>query len=305
MLSKPMIQVFKQVTHGAATRERIAQAQKKSVNWITEVLNHLEKENFVMKRKAYRLKGSRMTIEIAGTNHATKLKELMFQYPSIKFEEILSNSRLSLLTVASEDWITLEEASRVSEVSKHMMLRYTRMLQNRGVLMSKNKKYKVNEKAWPLLKEFLIAYKNYAVINGVVKWKYGDEMLVEVDDERLVQGSRTGFTKYAGYGIKVFVVKMLYTLPKSPISKEEIFVHSLFQIEDSRTLSLAMAFYIKCRLKYKKVVPLAMKYGKYTMFEDMRTMMGTKEERVQRSSLPVFDRKDFRRIAKMYRLKDV
>ena len=305
MLSNPMIQVLKQIVHGAATRERIAQAQKKSVNRITEVLNQLEKEKFITKKKAYRLKGSRITIEIASTAHATKLKELMFQYPSIKFEEILSNSKLSLLTVASEDWITLEEASKVSKVSKHMMMRYTRMLQNRGVLIKKNKKYKVNEKAWPLLKEFLIAYKNDAVINGAVKWKYQNEVLFEVDDEKLVQGSRTGLSRYADYGIKVFVVKILCRLPKAPLSKEEVFVHSLFQIEDVRTLSLAIVFYIKGKLQYEKVVPLAMKYGKYTMFEDIRAMIGAKEERVQRGSLPIFDRREFMRIAKMYGLKDV
>jgi predicted transcriptional regulator len=300
-----MIQVFKQVVHGAATRERIAQAQKKSVNWITEVLNHLEKENFIMKKKAYRLKGSRITIEIAGTNHATKLKELMFQYPSIKFEEILSNSKLSFLTVASEDWITLEEASKVSKVSKNMILRYTRRLQNRGVLIRKNKKYRVNEKAWPLRKEFLIAYRNHAVVNGAVKWKYQDEIVFEVDDEKLVQGSRTGLSRYADYGIKVFVVKILCRLPKESLSKEEIFIHSLFQIEDVRTLNLAIVFYIKCKLNYKKVVQLAMKYGKYTMFEDMWMMIDTKEESLQRSSLPAFDRKDFKRIARLYGLKNV
>ena len=124
-LSKPMIQTFKLITRGSNTIEKIAKAQHKSINWITEVLQELEKEDFIVKKKSYLLKGSRFSIEIANTNHAIKLKELIFEYPTINFADILADSKLLFLAAVSEDWIKLEEISRLSKVSKYMISRFT------------------------------------------------------------------------------------------------------------------------------------------------------------------------------------
>lgn len=303
-LSKPMIQTFKLITRGSNTIEKIAKAQHKSINWITEVLQELEKEDFIVKKKSYLLKGSRFSIEIANTNHAIKLKELIFEYPTINFADILADSKLLFLAAVSEDWIKLEEISRLSKVSKYMISRFTSMLKNRGIIMRKDNLYILNEKAWPLMKEFILAYKNYAVVKGVVKWKYQNEILLEVDNQILVQGSLTGFALYEKYNIKIFIVKVLCKLPEGKISKEEVFVHSLFQIEDSRTLNLALVFYLKNTLNYKKVLSIAMRYGKYTMFNDFIKLLKIKEERIQFGSFE-FDRKDFKRIAHMYGVKNV
>ncbi len=304
-LNKIMIKTFSKVAHGINTMEELAKALYKSTNRMTEVIKDLEDEGFVIKQANYTMKGSRKIVDIATTNHAVKLKELMFEYPTLKFEDLLSDSKLLYLAALSEDWIDTQNASGLSRISKYMIQRYRKSLKNRGVIIQKDILYKLNEKAWPHLKEFLIAYKNYSTIKGSIKWKYQDEVLFEVDNANLIQGSITGFAGYSAYGFKINTIKTICHLPKKDISKEEVFIHSLFEIEDPRTLHLALAFYLKNKLNYKKTSHLAMRYSKYTMFENMIKLLKVKEEKANLEGLPSFERKDLIRIAKIYGVKDV
>ena len=48
-----------------------------------------------------------------------------------------------------------------------------------------------------------------------------------------------------------------------------------------------------------------MRYGKYTMFENLIKLLNLKEDRVKLEGLPDFDRKDFIRIANMYGVRNV
>jgi len=304
-LSKPMIEVFTQVAHGKNTRESLSQSLHKSQNWITEIILDLEKEGFIKKQRDYKIKGSRLIIEIANTYHALKLKELSFEYLKMPLEDLMANSKILFLASVSEDWASTNVATQVSSISKYAIDKYRPQLKNRGVIMQKGDLYKINEKAWPLLKEFIIAYKNYSTIKGNVKWKYQNEILFEIDNEDLIQGSLTGFAKYKEYGVLVRVISALCKLPASKISKEEIFVHSLFEVDNPRTLHLALTFYLKNKLKYEKILPIAMKYGKYTMFENFAKLLSIKENKIKLEALPTFDREDFMRIAHMYGVKNV
>lgn len=301
-LSKPMIEIFAGIARGNKTIESLAKAQNKSVNWISEVIQELENEGFVIKNKSFKLKGSRIAAEISGTNHATKLKELIFEYPTINFGDILSDSKLLFLASLSEDWIDIRTLTNLIQISRYMTDRYIPMMKNRGIIVQKKGLYKLNENAWHLLKEFLIAYKNYACITGVVKWKYLDEILFEVDKDDLINGSITGFARY---NMKIRGISILCRVPEKNLSKEEIFVHSLFEVRDPRTLHLALTFYLKNKLNYKKVLPIAMKYGKYTIFENMIILLKSKEDKIRLEKLPEFERTDFRRIAGMYGVKNV
>ncbi len=303
-LNKSMIEAFTEVVRGINTIENLALAMRKSPNRTVEIIKDLENEGFLNKRTDYSIKGSRKIIELANTYPAVKLKEIIFEYPTI-LGDVLSDSKLLFLAALSEDWMTTAVASDLSLVSKYMIERYRKMLKDRGLIIQKKELYTLNEKAWPSVKDFLMAYRNYSAIRGNVKWKYQDDVLFEVDNAELMQGSVTGLYSYKNYGVKVRVISALCLLPKKKLSKEEIFIHSLFEVNDPRTLHLALTFYIKNKLNYKKVLPLAMKYGKYTMFQNLISLLKTKQDRIKLDNLPEFDRKDFIRIAHMYGVKDV
>jgi hypothetical protein len=301
-LSRQMIEIFARVARGNNTLESLAKAQNKSVNWISEIVQELEKEGFIIKNKSFKLKASRIAVEVSNTNHATKLKELIFKYPTINFEEILSDSKLLFLASLSEDWIDIEALTNLSQISKYMIDRYRPMMKNKGIIIQKNGLYKINETAWPKLQEFLIAYKNYSQTTGVVKWKYQNEIIFEVDRDNLVSGPITGFAKY---NLKINSISVLCRVPEKKLGRQEIFIHSLFEINDPRTLNLALTFYLKNKLDYKQVLPIAMKYGKYTMFENMISILKSKQEKIKLEKLPDFERADFRRTARMYGVKNV
>ncbi len=304
-LTRPMLCIFAQVTHSVSTIEALARAQGKSLNWTTEVIQQLEEEGFIVKKKHHRMKGSRIIIEVAPTPHALALKKLLFEYSTIQFENLLADSKLLFLAAVSEDWMDTTTAARLSEISRYVIDRWRPMLKNRGIIVQQGSLYRVNEKAWPTLKEFLLAYKNYSPLPGVVKWKFQNEVLFEVDKETIIQGTLTGLAAYEKYGVMVGVISFLCVLPERKLSKEEIFVHSLFEVDDPRTLHLALTFYLKNKLSYRKVMPIAMKYGKYTMFENMMHLLKTKEEKMKFEGLPPFERKDFIRIAHMYGVENV
>lgn len=305
-LTKPMLKAFKCISEGENTISRLAKATGKSIYWTDLVISALEKEDFVIKKKDYTLRGNRLTIEIAGTSHASRLRELLFEYQGITFDNLLTDGRLLFLTALSEDWMTKKVAMQLSRVSKYSIDRYMPSLKNRGVLMNDKTRFSINVKAWPLLREFLLAYKNYSKVNGQVKWKYQEETLYKITNENLVQdNTTTGLYEYKKYGVYVGVISALCVQPKRKISKEEVFVHSLFEVDDPRTLHLALTFYLKNSLTYNKVSPIAMKYGKYTMFENIIKILKSKEEKVRIEGMPTFERKDFMRIANMYGVEDV
>jgi len=304
-LTKPMIRAFNCVIQGENTLTKLAQALKKSIYWTDIVMNYLEKEGFIIKNRNYAIRGSRILVEVAHTPHALKLKELLFEYLGISFEDLITESRLLFLAAISEDWMSTKIAVQLSGISKYTIERYLPELKNRGVIDKNKNLYKINNKAWPLLKEFLIAYKDYSSVEGQVKWKFDKEVLFEVNNEKLIQNNATGLYAYQDYSIKVRVITALCILPKKKLSKEDIFVHSLFEVNDPRTLHLALTFYIKNKLNYRKVLPIAMKYGKYTMFNNFIKILKTKEEKAKFDDLPEFDKKDFIRVANMYGVNNV
>ncbi len=300
-----MINVFGEIVHGANMRELLATRLKKSLNWISEILNQLVSEGFVIKKQCYTLDGSRIRIELSGIQYSIRLKELIIEYQAIKLEDILANVKILYLAALSEDWISMQEACKLCKISRHTVSKINKGLMNRGIIIRKNKLYTINNKMWLLLRQFLLEYKNYGNYPGHIKWRFQNEVIFKVTKENNIQGNITGFYRYKDYGIMVGVISALCTLPKRQLNKEEIFVHSLFEVDDPRTLHLAMAFYLKNKLKYFKVLPIAMKYGKYTAFTNMIKLFGAKDKKIKLDQLPMFDSDDFIRILDLYEVKNV
>ncbi len=138
-LNKSMIQAFTNIVRGSNSIEKLAFVLRKSRNRIVEIIQDLEKEGFVTKSNNYVVIGSRKVIDLANTSHAIKLKDLIFEYSTVKFEDFLSDSKLLFLVALSEDWINIDMASELTQVSKYMINRYTAMMKNKGLIIQENK----------------------------------------------------------------------------------------------------------------------------------------------------------------------
>tara|TARA_Y100000310_G_scaffold300114_1_gene335522 strand:- start:1224 stop:2117 length:894 start_codon:yes stop_codon:yes gene_type:complete len=291
-----MVQAFKHIIHGSSTLDNLAANLNKSHNRTSEIVAELTKEGFVDRQR----QGRAVSFHVGATEHARKLKNLMIARQTIAFEDIITDSKLLFLAAIAQDWMMLRAAAKLVGVNQRMIYNYKQKFLHRGIITCKKNLYTVQQ--WPLLREFLLAYRKYNTINGHVHWQFQNEVLFSVDREELIQGTPTGLYKYEDYGVKMGVILALCVFPKRKVAKEEIFVHSLFEVNDPRTLHVALTFYLKNKLKEKKVMPLAMKYGKYTMFTQFLKVLATDEKKLKLGELPMFERSDFKRIAKMYEL---
>jgi len=304
-LTKPMLKAFSLAVRGSETLPELAKALGKSQNWVSEVVSELAEEGYVAKERKAGLRQTRLKTKLSGTPYALKLKELLFQYKTVDFAPILCGMRLDMLAALCLDWKGLTLASQQSGVSLAAARLYAKQLLNRGVLQRQGRLYRVNEKAWPVLQSFLQELRNYSLLNGALKWKYKDEEIFAIDDEKLKKGVYTGFVRYSDFGITIGLVSQLCHVPARKLSKEEIFVHSLFEVDDSRTLYLALTFYVKNRLARGKVEKAAMKCDLYTKFSELTQLFAAKEEKLKVGSLPEFELQDFRRVAAVYGVKNV
>ncbi len=305
-LTKPMVRIFNIVCHDANTLQSIAKEAKKSLSWTSDILTQLAEEQFIIAESSRSKARSRKVFKIAATAHAAKLRQLMFIMPYIDFSEIIAGSKLKVLLALLFDWKDYKTISRMINTSAHAIRQSVPQLKSRGIITKKGRLLKFNNTAWLHLFEFLKEFRNFSSLNGFLLWKYGEEIIYIVDDKKLANGTLTGFNRYKDFDIRVAAVSGCCYLPEKKLAKEEIFIHSLLQVDDPRLLHLALTFYLKHNLDTIKTEKLAMYYDCYSKYEELKTLPFVKEDYKNLESFRVtFDRKDFRRIAHMYGVKNV
>lgn len=305
-LTKPMVRIFKIVCHENDTLQSIAKEAKKSLGWTSEILTQLIKTQFITAELAASRPGSRKIFQPADTTYAAKLKQLMYAQPYIDFSEIITGNKLKVLLATLYDWKDYETISKMMKTSAHAVRQTVPKLKNRGIITKKGRLLKFNNVAWNHLFEFLKELRNFSSLNGFLLWKYDKETIYIVDNKKLAKGTLTGFNRYRDFGVRVVTVTGCCYLPEKKLAKEEIFVHSLLQVDDPRLLHLALTFYVKHRLNTERVKKLAMYYDCYSRYEELKTLPLLREDYKKLDSFQTeFDRKDFRRIAHMYGVKNV
>ena len=305
-LTKPMIRIFNILCHDSNTLQTIAKEAKKSLSWTSDILRQLLNAHFITAEMATSKTGSRKVFKIANTAYADKLRRLMFIKPYIDFTEFIAGSKLKVLLAILFDWKDYETISRMVKTSVHAVRQAVPQLKNRGIITKKGRLLKFNNVAWPHLFEFLKEFRNFSSLNGYLLWKHDKEIIYVVDDKRLAKGILTGFNRYKDFGVRVVTVSECCYSPEKTLTKEEIFIHSLLQVDDPRLLHLALTFYLKHKLNTKKTERLAMHYDCYSRYEELKILPSAREDYKKLETFQVtFDRKDFRRIARMYGVKNV
>ena len=303
-LTKPMVKVFTTICHGKITLSDIASETGKSISWVSEILTKLEEAGFVSEVRDIPKMGSRKSFRVRETPYAQKLKELVFFHPTMDFTEIITGTKLKILTASLFDWKDYSTIAKMLRKPLTAIRQVVPPLRNRGLIRVQGKLFRFNKKAWPRLFEFLQEWRNFSTIEGYVLWKYGNEMLFVVDKEELVKGVLTGFNEYRKFGVLVHNVTGCCYLPAKRLTKREIFVHSLHQVDDPRTLHLVLTYFLKNRLDDKKTHELATYYDCYSKYEGLKTLPGVKEEFTKLDAFgTTFDKIDFYRIATMYDVK--
>jgi len=309
--------MFKAICLNNTTLQELTKATKKSNSWVSEILTQLKKEDFVQETKHEKrsinkiqinknTKKSRKSFKVSKTKHAQTLKELIFIYQKMDFENLITGTKLRTLAAILFDWKDYNIIAKMLKTTPHAIRQITKPLQNRGLITKKGRLLKFNSVAWPKMFEFLKSWRNLTNTTGYLIWKFEEEIIFAIDRKELVQGSLTGLNRYKDFGVWVGTISGACHLPKAKLSKEEVFIHSLLQVNHPRLLHLALTFYLKNSPNEEKIKELAMYYDCYSRLIELKNLPKVTEKYKKLKAFnTTFDRIDFYRIADMYDVKNV
>jgi hypothetical protein len=165
---------------------------------------------------------------------------------------IISDSGLNIL-------LNLEEPKKIKDIieitglKKSIVYNKIRQCMNASILLKRDNRYRLNEKIWEQLVDFLLEYKKYdeniderVPVDSRIYYKDDKGVLFCSKQERDAQ--LTAFSIYSEYGIKIYTTKNYYYLPKGKLNKKKILLHSLIVAEkefDHRKLMYITLFYLK------------------------------------------------------------
>ena len=243
------------------TLEQIAQGN----NNIKEIARNLNRDKSRLYRTKQVLIGkdilrfSNGKLEPKRLTYVVILLQLLSKYPNLV--PLLSGSGIPILT-ALLDFNTIKEIEENTDFEKSIIYRKIKQAILISVVIQTHKKtYALNKKIWNDLIRFLEELKKYdettdprIPANSTIYYKANEEIIFSNKSE--LKAELTGFSAYGQFGIKLLLPTNYYYLPKKPLSKKEVFTHSLYITQketDIRNLTFIGLFYRKYRGELQKI----------------------------------------------------
>jgi len=224
---------------------------------IKTIAKHLQKSDKQIYASSQKLKTKNIldlfngNLEPKKISHVTLLLHLLQKHPNLT--TIISGSGLAIL----RHLITPKKVTDIVQdtgVSKTVV--YDKIQQCLAISIVKQKgdnTYMINPDIWSDLREFLNALNIYdettdprVPANSTIYHKNNKEILFSNNSS--LDATRTAFSAYEQYGLKLLLPTTYYYLPKKDISKKDVFIHSLYITEkekDIRHLTYISLFYAK------------------------------------------------------------
>jgi predicted transcriptional regulator len=241
--SQTDLRILEQLAQGTTDIKTIAKHLKKSDKQIYASSQKLKTKNI--------LDLSNGNLEPKKTPHVTLLLHILQKHPNLT--TIISGSGVTILS----HLITPKKVTDVvQETGTSKTVIYDKIQQCLTISIVKQKAdntYTINLDIWPDLQEFLTALIIYdettdprIPANSTIYHKNNKEILFS--NTSTLDATRTGFSAYEHYGIKLLLPTTYYYLPKKDVSKKNVFMHSLRITEkekDIRNLTYLSLFYAK------------------------------------------------------------
>lgn len=303
-INKPIMRILKILSKRECSIKDLSRQMDLSLKETYQIIKKLEKLNFIK-----RIKKEKITcIDLADVSFAQKFKELIHTMTHVNFEDFLYGLNFRILSYCLFDWKKAEHIAEQLNTSTKAIQNRISILENRG-LLSRHKTYvKLSEESWPKLYSFLKEYRMFSTIKGTILWKFENEILYESDIKG--KGSLTGFANYGKFGIEIMEPPFCYYLPEKKLSKEEIFIHSILEIENPRDVALAFTFFVKQNLfkknTFKQLKRLSLKYECYYKLFDIFYMWKLIETEYfyKNRYIPKVTRREIMEVLKLYNVKE-
>jgi hypothetical protein len=127
-----------------------------------------------------------------------------------------------------------------------------------SLLLLEDRKYRINEKIWPDVKDFLIELKKYeeridprVPVNSIIYFKNNKEIIFSTKED--IDAEKTAFS---AYDIELLLTTNFYCLPRRNLTIKDIFKHSIYVAEkdpEIRYLTFITLFYIKHKKELSKI----------------------------------------------------
>ncbi len=304
-LTKSMIRVLIAVINGSDSLEKLQDSLEASKSWAARIVKRLEKEKFIEKSK----KGISMKLHVSSASHAQSFREMYFSKPYRKYESVLTGRNLDVLLAIAYSPKSTKVISGMLGVQARAVRPRLRNLGNQGLILKEKGKYGLSRTDIKIAR-FLSSARAFSQESGSLLWKFKNEQLMKARRREDVKGALTGFSSYADYGVEMQTAAYACYTGKTKLSSELVFIHSLFEVEDARTLGLALTFYSKNKL-YKKLKKLRLLAEKFDVPERLREVEATYEKYktaegiISNRHIPSIGVMEIRRQFELYGVKNV
>lgn len=277
MLSKSQIKVLISLIKGNDRLKTLSQDSKISISWVSDLLGQLDKLGFIKKER----KGNLVKYYPNESSPIQKLIKFINTNPIFDFELFLGGLNLRILMFCVFSPKTTKIIAKNLGTSVKAIQNRVIILQKRGLLVrEKNRLVRFNEKMYPILEEFLKELKMFSDKRINILWKFENRILFETRRKEEVEGNLTGFSQYSRLKVPLYLNVFCCYLPKKRLSKEEIFVHSILEIDHTRLVLLALTFYLKHKLNKEKLEGLAREYDCFEKLEDLKRILRQEKTKI-------------------------
>jgi len=249
MFSNSELKMLSAVNKGSDTPSSLTEAENRTKAQIYKVLDSLRKKGTL------RLDKGKIIIE--DKTHTILLLNVLRRLHG-SYEPVSNGGTEILAELATAPRSVNELAERVG-VDRTTVSRKIKNMESRSMVGKENGKYSINEGVWPDMGEFARSYSLYRknndprAIRGSRVYYVSNDLIV-FSNETAVDLTKTAFSKYAEFGIKMGLRTNYYCDLKRDLSVADVFLHSLYVIsedEDWWLRMMALIFYAKYKEELK------------------------------------------------------
>ena len=247
-LSKTEILLLEQVAKGNKSIKSLALALNVKKRRIYIIVNNLAEKGLIERINS--------TLKTKEALHIKLFLQVLIEYPNLT--PAISDSGIPIFTALLKS-STIEEVSQVTGFKKTTIYSKLGEARKRSMVRKTNSTFKLNEKMWAKLIDFLMELNKYESMTDIrihtsstIYFKKNKKIIFASKEE--TDAVKTAFSAYEKYGIKLLTVRNYYYLPKKTLTKEEILRHSLYIVEKEKgiqNLIFIALFYAKFRNELK------------------------------------------------------
>ena len=250
MFSNSELKMLSEVSKGSNTPFSLTETENRTKAQIYKVLKSLRKKEIL------RLEEGRVIIE--DKTHIILLLNVLRRLHGSY--EALSNGGTEITAELAIAPMSIIELTERIGVDRTTVSRKIKKMESRSMVIRENGKYSLNREVWPDLAEFAVSYSLYLknndhrAIRGSRVYHVSKDLIVFSNDSA-ADLTRTAFSRYEEFGIKIRLRTIYYCNLKRDLSVSDVFLHSLYVIADSEDWWLrmmALIFYAKYKDELKE-----------------------------------------------------